>query len=164
MERFNPDKLFVEFRDVTTTEPVLGRKYTQTHSDVTADLFVTIGLRYAFDKINPTRDEVLAEWRYHDNEKSYFLWAYVYVGGFGPALTKLRYNIFRKELPLALAAIRNADKDFFNARPELDRAPIYIYFDSTYPEYRGYYFYGPPVQYKNYYRKHGDVSPASFMP
>ena len=59
MERFNPDKLFVEFRDVTPTYPLLGRKYTQTHSDVTADLFVTIGLRYAFDKINPTRDEVL---------------------------------------------------------------------------------------------------------
>jgi hypothetical protein len=152
MKRLKPDKLHVEYRDVTPTEPVLGRKYTQTHSDITADLFVTIGLLYAFDKINPTRDEVLAEWRYYDNNNSVFLWAYVYVGGYGPALTKFRYNIFRKELPLALAAIRNADKDFYIAHPELDKAPIYIYFDSTYPNYRGYYYYGTPVQYKDYYR------------
>lgn len=59
MQRLNPDKLYVEYRNVTPTEPVTGRKYTQTHSDITGDLFVTIGLQYAYDKINPMRDEVL---------------------------------------------------------------------------------------------------------
>ncbi len=64
MEKLNPEKLYVEFRDgVTATDPVIGRKYTLTHSDVTADLFLTIGLEFAFDQINRMRDEVLAEWK-----------------------------------------------------------------------------------------------------
>lgn len=63
MGKLNPEKLFVEYRPgVTATEPVMGRKYTLTHSDETADLFLTIGLEYAYDKINKMRDEVLAEW------------------------------------------------------------------------------------------------------
>lgn len=63
LKRLNPDKLHVEFRPgVTMTEPVNGRKYTLTHSDITADLFLTIGLQFAYDKVNTMRDEVLAEW------------------------------------------------------------------------------------------------------
>ena len=45
MSKLNPEKLSVEFRDgVTNTEPILGRRYTLTHSDITAELFLTIGL------------------------------------------------------------------------------------------------------------------------
>lgn len=40
MSKLNPEKLSVEFRDgVTGTEPILGRRYTLTHSDITAELF-----------------------------------------------------------------------------------------------------------------------------
>lgn len=64
MKRLNPDKLYVEFRTgVTAIEPAIGRKYTLTHSDITADLFLTIGLQFAYDKVNAMRDEVLGEWR-----------------------------------------------------------------------------------------------------
>ena len=50
MERLDPEKLYVVFRPgVTMTEPVLGRKYTLTHSDITAELFLTIGLQFAYD-------------------------------------------------------------------------------------------------------------------
>ena len=63
MSRLKPEKLSVEFRKgVTTTEPIIPRRYTLTHSDVTADLFLTIGLIYAYDKVNAMRDEVLGEW------------------------------------------------------------------------------------------------------
>lgn len=64
MSDFNPDKLSVEFRKgVTTTEPIIPRCYTLTHSDITAELFLTIGLTYAYDKIdNNMRDEVLGQW------------------------------------------------------------------------------------------------------
>ena len=52
MERLNPEKLYVEFRSgVTPTEPIIGRKYTLTHSDATAELFLTIGIEYAYDQI-----------------------------------------------------------------------------------------------------------------
>lgn len=40
MNKFNTDKLSVEFRNgVTSTGPTLGRRYTLTHSDITAELF-----------------------------------------------------------------------------------------------------------------------------
>lgn len=78
MNSLIPEKLKVEFREgVTKTEPVIGRKYTLTHSDVTADLFLTIGQQFAYDKINAMRDEVLAEWRI--NNSNPYLYVYVYL-------------------------------------------------------------------------------------
>ncbi|GIM30275.1 hypothetical protein CPJCM30710_29410 [Clostridium polyendosporum] len=145
MERLNPEKLYVEFRPgVTPTEPIIERKYTLTHSDITAELFLTIGLEYAYDKINKMRDEVLAEWRTYDGYL--FLYVYVYVDGqFGPAI---RNAIFRRELPLALEAIRYGDRRFFIAHPELDNVPIWIHFDSTNPYYNRLENWGTPKDYK----------------
>jgi hypothetical protein len=148
MERLNPDKLYVDFRTgVTMTEPVIGRKYTLTHSDITADLFLTIGLQFAYDKVNAMRDEVLAEWR--TNNGFPFLYVYVYVDGqIDPAVSAMRNAIFRRELPLALEAIRYGDRRFFTARPDLDNAPIWIHFDSTNPEYNRFESWGTPNDYK----------------
>lgn len=147
MERLNPEKLNVKYgTGVTTTEPIIGRKYTLTHSDFSADLFLTIGLEYAFDEINQMRDEVLAEWKTH--EGSPFLSVYVYVGAFGPIMTPIRDAIFRRELPLALEAIRYGDAEFFMESPQLDTAPIWIYFDSSNPEYKKFEYWGNPEDYK----------------
>ena len=45
MSRLKPEKLSVEFRKgVTTTEPIIPRRYTLTPSYITADLFLTIGI------------------------------------------------------------------------------------------------------------------------
>lgn len=147
MERLNPEKLYVEFRPgVTTTEPILGRKYTLTHSDITADLFLTIGLEYAYDKITSMRDEVLAEWRTYN--ACLFLYVYVYVGDFGPIKDSIRNTIFRRELPLALEAIIYGDREFFSAHPQLYNAPIWIYFDSTNPKYNMFEYWGTANDYK----------------
>ena len=63
MSHLNPEKLSVEFMTgVTPTVPIIPRRYTLTHSDITAELFLNIGLTYAYDKINAMRDEVLGEW------------------------------------------------------------------------------------------------------
>lgn len=133
MSRLNPEKLSVDFTiGVTPTEPIIPRRYTLTHSDITAELFLTIGLNYAYNKISSTRDEVLGEW-IKMGGKSFFH-VYLYVdGGFGPAVTAIRNAIFRRELSLALEAIRYGDKSFFSAHPELDNAPIVVYFNSIYP-------------------------------
>ena len=148
MEKLNPDKLNVEFRSgVTPIEPIIGRKYTLTHSDITADLFLTIGLEYAYDKINKMRDEVLGEWRTYNG--CLFLYIYVYVDGqFGPVVSAVRNAIFRRELPLALEAIRYGDSRFFIAHPELDNAQIWIHFDSTNPNYNQFENWGTPKDYK----------------
>lgn len=148
MKRLNPDKLYVEFRTgVTVTEPTIGRKYTLTHSDITADLFLTIGLQFAYEKVNDMRDEVLAEWR--TNNGFPFLYVYVLVDGqFGSAFAAVRNAIFRRELPLALEAIRYGDRRFFVAHPDLDNAPIWIHFDSTNPEYNRFECWGTPKDYR----------------
>lgn len=135
MSKLNPEKLTVEFREgVTSTEPIIPRRYTLTHSDITAELFLTVGLSYAYDKINASRDEVLGEWI--KKGEDYFYYVYLYVDGqFGTAAAALRNFIFRRELPLALEAIRYGDKAFFNAHPELDNAPIIVHFISTNPQF-----------------------------
>ncbi len=149
MERLNPDQLYVEFRNgVTATEPIKGRKYTLTHSDITADLFLTIGLQFAYDKVDDTmRDEVLAEWR--TNNEALYLYGYVYVDGqTGRAVSAMRNTIFMRELPLALEAIRYGDNRLFATYPDLDNVPIWIYFDSKYPEYNRYENFGTPNDYR----------------
>jgi Staygreen protein len=52
LSKFIPEKLSVIYKDsVTATEPVIPRRYTLTHSDITGDLFLTIGVNYAWDKV-----------------------------------------------------------------------------------------------------------------
>ncbi|HEX2952547.1 MAG TPA: staygreen family protein [Bacillota bacterium] len=135
MSRLNPEKLSLEYRDgVTSAEPVIRRRYTLTHSDITAHLFLTIGFNYAYDQINATRDEVLGEWV--QSQDCYFYNVYLHVDGTtGTSETALRDAIFRRELPLALEAIRYGDRRFFLAHPELDQSPIKIYFFSVDPQY-----------------------------
>ena len=91
-------------------------------------------MQFAYDKVNAIRDEVLSEWR--TNNGFPFLYVYIYVDGqFDPAVSAVRNAIFRRELPLALEAIRYGDGMFFTVHPELGNAPIWIHFDSTTPEY-----------------------------
>lgn len=148
MERLDPEKLYVEFRPgVTQTEPIISRHYTLTHSDITADLFLTVGLEYAYDKINKMRDEVLAEWKMYNGYP--FLYVYVYVDGqFGTAISAIRNIVFRRELPLALEAIRYGDNRFFIEHPNLDDAQIWIHFDSTNSNYNQFENWGTPKDYK----------------
>lgn len=148
MSRLNTDKLTVEFREgVTTTEPIVHRRYTLTHSDITAELFLTIGLEYAYDKINFMRDEVYGEWIYSEN--SYIYYAYVLIDGeFSPEVAAIRDYIFRRELPLALEAIRYGDNGLFVAHPWLDDSPIYIHFMSSIPEYNKVEYWGTFSDYR----------------
>lgn len=134
MSKLDPEKLSVEFRDgVTSTDPIIPRRYTLTHSDITAELFLTIGLSYAYDKISPMRDEVLGEWVLKG--ESYFCYIYLYVDGNDLAMTTVRNKVFRRELPLALEAIRYGDRIFFEWYPGLDYVPIVVFFLSQYEKY-----------------------------
>lgn len=133
MSDFNPDKLSVEFRKgVTTTEPIIPRCYTLTHSDITAELFLTIGLTYAYDKVdNNMRDEVLGKWI--KKEENYLYYVYLHVDcKLGYSAAAIRNVIFRRELPLALKAIRFGDRKFFSAHTELNNVPIIVFFMSKY--------------------------------
>jgi hypothetical protein len=68
MGSFFPDKLHVRFIEPCGSEgPESPRRYTLTHSDLTGDLFLTIGPEYDKRQISGIytrlmRDEVLGGW------------------------------------------------------------------------------------------------------
>lgn len=136
LSKFIPEKLSVEYMGgVTPTGPIIPRCYTLTHSDLTGDLFLTIGIHYAWGKINPMRDEVLAEWKSNGSLLYYYVYLYVDQGEYNENESKKRNEIFRRELPLALTAIRYGDRFLFDAYPHLDQASIIINFMSVYPQF-----------------------------
>ena len=136
MNKFNPERLSVEYRDgVTATDPVISRHHTLTHSDDTGELFLTIGTQFAWDKLNnDMRDEVIGEWK--TNGHCIYYNAYVMVNKEGQDFNTAmrRYEVFRRELPLALTAIRYGDRFLFNVYPALDNGLIIVNFISTYPQ------------------------------
>lgn len=136
MSNFNPEKLFVTYNSgVTATEPVIPRCYTLTHSDFTDELFLTIGNHYALEKINPKRDEVLGEWKQNGSFLNFYVYLYIDQGEFNVNVSAKRNEIFRRELPLALTAIRYGDRFLFSAYPKLDKTFIIINFMSAHPQF-----------------------------
>jgi len=136
LRNFIPEKLFVEYMvGVTATEPVIPRCYTLTHSDLTGDLFLAIGIHHAWDKINPMRDEVLGEWKTNGNSLYYCVYLSIDQGEYSQDVSAKRTEIFRRELPGALTAIRYGDRLLFNAHPNLDYASIIVTFMSAYPQF-----------------------------
>ena len=147
MSRLDPEKLTVEFREgVTETAPIIPRRYTLTHSDITAELFLTIAPSYAYDKINVMRDEVLGEWLVVEESLRYYVYLYV-DGQLGQGMASIRNYVFRRELPLALEAIRYGDRRLFDTNPGLDQSPIIVYFLSANPEYNKVENWGTFAEY-----------------
>lgn len=145
---FNSSRLHVEYRDgVTSTAPIVSRKYTMTHSDDTAELYVTIGRKYAEDKIGPLRDEVLLEFQKNNHQLQLF--GTVLIDDYeGEWNSKQRNDIFLREMPTALMAIRHADRELFETFPLLDSIPVYLWFQSTKNEYNKIYDFGTMKDYR----------------
>ena len=146
--RLDPEKLSVEFlEDTTPIEPIIGRKYTLTHSDDTGELFLSVGIQFDYDKVNEMRDEVLGEWRIYNGIS--FLYLYVCIDGeVENANPEIRNEIFRREMPLAIEAIRHGDNLFFSDNVILDQSQIWIQFYSKDPVYNKFEYWGVPMDYK----------------
>ena len=108
-----PEKLFVKYLSgVNSRGPVIPRRYTLTHSDVTGDLYLSVGADYDIESISGfytrlMRDEVLAEWCKNENGFSLHVYCHV-TGGIVFGRAGWRLSIFRREMPLVLEAIRDA--------------------------------------------------------
>jgi hypothetical protein len=132
--------------------PVVPRRYTLTHSDVTGNLYLTIGPSYNLKQIRGwytrlMRDEVLAEWKNDQEEPSLNVYCHV-SGGLVFGKAGWRMEIFRSEMPLVLEAIRYGDGNLFESNPELDRAPILVHFKSSQPRYHKSERWGVPKDYR----------------
>jgi len=136
MKRLNPQKHYVAYLIGTTPEDLfLTRRYTLTHSDITGKLFLTINNEYDTKQISSLytrlmRDEVLAEFTKEEEGLVFKVYCHV-SGGFVFGTAKLRYAVFRHELPLVLEAIRFGDRNLFEKIPNLDKTPVLIHFQST---------------------------------
>lgn len=148
MRQLNPDKVFAQYRDIIKPyEPVLGRKYTITHSDTTAELFVFMARNYAEDKVTGMHDDVKIGWE--QNESSLALIGSVVVDAKGVlGNPSIRSKIFYYEMPTALQALRHADRFLFDSNPSLDSAPVIIHFISSNPAYDKTYNFGAIGKYK----------------
>lgn len=128
------------------------RYYTLTHSDITGDLFLSIGSYYDTKQTSKLytrlmRDEVLAE--LGEASGQFVLNVHCHVSGdlvIGRA--KWRYGIFCSELSLALEAIRYGDKAFFEQNPRLDQTPVLVHFKSTSNRYNKIENWGTITDYK----------------
>jgi hypothetical protein len=136
LSKFIPEKLSVNYRGgVTATAPLIPRRYTLTHSDITGELFLTIGIDYAWDKVNHLRDEVLGEWKTDRGFFYYCIYLYVDQGEYNQTISAKRNEIFRRELPLALMAIRYGDRLLFDTYPHLEQSSIIVNFMSAYHQF-----------------------------
>lgn len=148
VRELKPEKVFVQYRgSMKPYDPVAGRKYTITHSDTSAELFVFVGESYAQDQITRMRDEVKIAWTQERN--GFVLLGSVLVDGEGVIGNAfVRNKIFYNEMPTALQALRQADRFLFTTDPGLDRTPVIIHFISNHPEYNKTYDFGMIGSYR----------------
>jgi hypothetical protein len=152
MARLKPEKLHVTFADPTTAVgPVTPRRYTLTHSDITGDLFLTIGSDYDLEQISGwytrlMRDEVLAEWLDEDRGPTLHVHCHV-SGGLVLGTARFRFEIFQRELPLVLEAIRYGDRSLFESNRHLDSAPVLVHFHARQARYDRVEEWGTPADY-----------------
>ncbi|SOC39328.1 staygreen protein [Ureibacillus acetophenoni] len=81
------------------------------------------------------RDEVIGEWLFYEGFLYFYVYLYIDQGEFDYKTSAKRTEIFRRELPLALTAIRYGDNLLFGKYPNLDNAMIIVNFISTYPQF-----------------------------
>ncbi len=127
---FDSAKLHVTFAEGTQPDgPLSPRRYTLTHSDLTGDLFLTVGPDYDQRalralQVRLERDEVLGEWVIEEEGPRLEL-RMAAQGGLPVFGTPgMRCSIFRRYRPLVIAAIHYGDRSLTEARPELDDASV----------------------------------------
>ena len=140
MKRLNPEKLRVTYLTGADQDgPLSPRRYTLTHSDVTGQLFLSIGREYDAKRLSHwytrlMRDEVLAEWEMENGEPSLVVHCHV-SGGLVFGWSAMRNGIFHRELPLALEGIRFGDRSLVEAHPALDKASVSVWFHTAQARY-----------------------------
>jgi hypothetical protein len=153
MLRLNPRKLHVTYLNGTIPdELLLPRRYTLTHSDMTGDLFLSIGDQFETKQMTGLytrlmRDEVLAELNEDGDGLVFRVYCHV-SGGFVFGTAKFRYKIFKSELPLVLEAMRYGDRILFQHKPELDSVPVFIHFESTDRRFNKVESWGTMLEFK----------------
>ncbi|XP_018628012.1 protein STAY-GREEN homolog, chloroplastic-like [Nicotiana tomentosiformis] len=127
----------------------LPRTYTFTHCDLTSKLTLTISQTINNSQLQGwhnrlQRDEVVAEWKKVKGKMSLHVHCHISGSHFLLDLcARLRYYIFCKELPVVLKAFIHGDGNLLQNYPELQNAPVWIYFNSNIQEFNKIECLGP---------------------
>ena len=133
-------KLHVTFSPGTTAHDLqFPRRYTLTHSDLTGELFLTIGAEYDRKQIGGIytrlmRDEVLAELISENGQP--ILHVYTHVNGgivFGTA--QWRYDILHHHMSMVLEALSQGDQNLFASNLVLENTQIIVHFSANHKKY-----------------------------
>lgn len=90
------------------------------------------------------RDEVVGEWMKVEEKMSLHVHCHISGSHFLlDFIAKLRFHIFCKELPVVLKAFIYGDGNLFKKYPELEEAPVWVYFNSNLPEFNRVECWGP---------------------
>lgn len=120
----------------------LPRTYTLTHSDITSKITLAISQTINKDQLQGwynrlQRDEVIAQWKKSQGKMSLHVHCHISGGHWLlDAIAKLRFYIFRKELPVVLEAFRHGDRALLEKHPELETALVWVYFHSNVKEFK----------------------------
>ncbi|NIS82652.1 MAG: hypothetical protein GTO14_21175 [Anaerolineales bacterium] len=153
MKHLNPEKLHTRLEaNIDKDRPIHPRRYTLTHSDLTGDIFLTIGSTYNRKQISSLytrfmRDEVLASWDQGENGPVLRVHCHV-SGGLVFGSPSFRDAIFRRHMPLVLEAFRYGDRGLWEANPHLDRAPIIVNFAARQERYNRNEYWGLCEDYR----------------
>jgi hypothetical protein len=140
MRDLQPGKLHVTFLGTKPVpESLLPRKYTLTHSDLTGELFLTVGREYNRKQIagiytRLMRDEVLAEWKHEGAQHSLHVYCHV-SGGLALGRAKWRNAILRKHMRMVIEALRYGDRDLLSTNFAIEEARVQVHFRSLNPDY-----------------------------
>lgn len=154
VSRLQPAKLHVTFReDTSKTKFSLPRKYTLTHSDLSGELFLTIGAEYQKKQISGLytrlmRDEVLAEW--HDDGRGLALHLYCHVsGGLVLGTARWRNDILLEHMGMVIEAFHHGDREAISSHAEMRQAGVFVHFRSSRTEYDRVEDWGPFHSYES---------------
>jgi len=140
MKELNPQKLHVTFQEKETAiELSLPRRYTLTHSDLTGDLFLTIGPDYDRKQISGLytrlmRDEVLAELKRDGSEMVLHVYCHV-SGGLVLGSAHWRNKILHHHMRMVLEALCYGDRELVFSHPDAKGTAILVHFSSKRKKY-----------------------------
>jgi hypothetical protein len=153
MSALDPHKLHVKFKKGAAARSLqLPRRYTLTHSDLTGELFLTIGAAYDQEQIGRLytrlmRDEVLAELKDEDGRPGLHVYCHV-SGGIVLGGAGWRNEILHYHMPMVLEAFRYGDQELFSLHPELENAQVNVHFASNYKRYHQIEDWGQIQKYR----------------
>ena len=116
----------------------LPRKYTSTHNDDTAQIFISVGSEYNKILLNTAevrnvQSQILGKWNRKHHKYSIHFKAYISTEQNPQA--ELRNLIICKELGIVMQSVALAETALLNKYPKLNKTKIYVHFSSIDPKY-----------------------------